>query len=71
MSNEKTMSNENSKGLSKEILLEDVIGASVQIPGVKVNRDKFLTEQFAGSGINVQDILDLGPVEAGISREDV
>ena len=71
MSNEKTMSNENSKGLSKEILLEDVIGASVQIPGVKVNRDKFLTEQFAGSGINVQDILDLGPVEAGISREDI
>ncbi len=65
------MSNESSKGLSKEILLEDVIGASVQIPGVKVNRDKFLTEQFAGSGINVQDILDLGPVEAGISREDI
>ena len=65
------MSNESSKALSKEIVLEDVIGASVQIPGVKVNRDKFLTEQFAGLEINVQDILDLGPVEAGITREDI
>ena len=65
------MSAENSKELSKEIVLEDVISASVQIPGVKVNRDKFLAEQFAGHGINIQDILDLGPVEAGIPREDI
>ncbi len=65
------MSNENSKGLSKEIVLEDVISASVQIPGVKVDRDKFLTDQFTGSGMNVQEILDLGPVEAGVSREDI
>ena len=65
------MSTENSKELSKEIVLEDVISASVQIPGVKVNRDKFLAEQFAAYGINVQDILDLGPIEAGITREDI
>lgn len=37
---------ENSKQLTKDLALEDVISASVQIPGVKVNRDKFLAEQF-------------------------
>lgn len=65
------MSNEKSKDLSKEIVLEDVINASVQIPGVKVNRNKFLAEQFASSGINIQDILDLGPLEAGLTRDDI
>ncbi len=57
------------KKLSKEIAIEDVIGAAVQIPMVKVERDKFLAEQFAGSVDNIQDIIDNGPVEYGISRE--
>ena len=51
--------------------MEDVISTAVQIPGVKVNRDKFLAEQFAGVDTNVQDIITLGPVEAGVSREDI
>ena len=57
------------KKLSKEIAIEDVIGAAVQIPMVKVERDKFLAEQFAGSVDNIQDVIDNGPVEYGISRE--
>lgn len=65
------MSKEKSKDVSKEIVLEDVINASVQIPGVKVNRNKFLAEQFASYGINIQDILDLGPLEAGLTRDDI
>lgn len=51
--------------------MEDVISTAVQIQGVKVNRDKFLAEQFAGVDTNVQDIITLGPVEAGVSREDI
>lgn len=62
---------DNSKQLTKDLALEDVISASVQIPGVKVNRDKFLAEQFAGKGVNIQDVITLGPVDAGISREDI
>lgn len=57
--------------LSKEIVLEDIIVSSVKIPGVKVNRNKFLAEQFATSGKNIQDIIDLGPVECGCTREEI
>lgn len=70
MTNEESNKN-SSKELSKEIVLEDVIGTAIQIPGVKVNRDKFLAEQFASSDISIQEVLDLGPVEAGISREEL
>lgn len=65
------MSIETNKELSKEIVLEDVIGSAVQIPGVKVNRDKFLAEQFSTFTVNIQDVIDVGPVEAGISRESI
>ncbi len=57
--------------LSKEIVLEDVIVASVKLPGVKVNRNKFITEQFANSGKSIQDVIDLGPVECGFTQEEL
>lgn len=60
---------EKQKDLSKEIVLEDVISASVQIPGVKVDRNKFLAEQFANTEINLQELVDIGPVEAGVSQD--
>lgn len=56
---------------SKEIILEDVITASIKIPGVKVNRNSFLAEQFASEGVNVQALIDLGPIEVGLSRERI
>ena len=66
------MENTNStKQLSNNISLEDIITTSIKIPGVKVNRDKFLEEHLAGTGINVQDIINLGPIDAGVSREDI
>ena len=57
--------------LSKEIVLEDIIVASVKIPGVKVNRNKFIAEQFADSGKSIQDVIDLGPVECGFTQEEL
>lgn len=60
-----------SKQLTKEFSMEKVISSAVQLPGVKVDRDEFLKEQFAGSNVNIQDVITLGPVEAGISREDI
>lgn len=45
---------ENAKKLSTDFSLEDVITTSIKVPGVKVNRDKFLAEQFAGNGMDVQ-----------------
>lgn len=63
---------ENSKERSKEIVLEDVISASVQIPGVKVDRKKFLAESFASSqASNIQEIVESGPIEAGVSQAEI
>lgn len=62
---------ENAKKLSTDFSLEDVITTSIKVPGVKVNRDKFLAEQFAGNGMDVQQIIDLGPIEAGAQREEI
>lgn len=57
------------KQLSKEIVIEDIISTAIQIPVVKVDRDNFLAEQFAGTVDNIQDLIDKGPIEYGISRE--
>ena len=55
--------------IEKEVALESIITSAVQIPGVKVSRDKFLAEIFVDENIPIQEVLDLGPVAAGISQE--
>lgn len=60
---------ENAKQLTTEFAMEEVVSTAVQIPGVKVNRDAFLTEQFADYDIDIQEIIMLGPIEAGVPRE--
>jgi len=57
--------------LAKQMMLEEVITTAIQIPGVKVNRKQFLAEQFASKADNLEEILDKGPVNAGIEREDI
>ncbi len=54
---------------NKDLALEKVVTTAVQIPGVKVDRAKFLTETFDEAEYPLQDILDLGPVSANIPRE--
>ena len=61
------MTEQNNAG--KEIALENIITSAVQIPGVKVIRDKFLAETFATEDVIIQDVLDFGPVEAKVSKE--
>ena len=60
---------EEQKNLEKEVVLENVITTAVQIPGVKVDRKKFLSEMFATEDIVLQDVFDLGPIQAGVSQE--
>lgn len=57
------------KEIAKELAFENVITTAIQIPGVKVSRDRFLAEMFAGDTVNLQDIIDLGPIQANVSRE--
>ena len=61
--------NESSNIILKDFSAEDVIAEVIKLPVVKVNREIFLREQFDGAEINVQDVVDFGPVEAGASRE--
>lgn len=59
------------KKIEKEVALENIITSAVQIPGVKVDRKKFLAETFANHEVVMEDIFELGPIEAGISKEDL
>ena len=53
----------------QEFALENVITSAIQIPGVKVDRRKFLAETFSTEDVSIQEILDLGPIEAQVSQE--
>lgn len=59
------------KNIEKEVALENIITSAVQIPGVKVDRKKFLAEAFANQDVVLEDIFELGPIQAGISQEDL
>lgn len=54
---------------TSEVALERIVANAVQIPGVKVDRQKFLAEAFAKEGGDLPKIIELGPVAAGCSRE--
>lgn len=62
---------EQAKNETTSVALETIITNAVKIPGVKVNRSKFLAAAFAGDGIDLQTIIDMGPVSAGIPQERI
>ena len=62
---------EQAKNETNSVALETIITNAVKIPGVKVNRSKFLAEAFAGDDIDLQTIIDMGPVSAGIPQERI
>jgi len=62
---------EKDKSVAKDMMLEEVIVKAIQIPGVKVNRKKFLIDQFGKKNVNMELLLEKGPVEAGFTREEM
>ena len=62
---------EQNKNETTSVALETIIANAVKLPGVKVNRSKLLAEVFANEGVNLQTIIDIGPVGAGISQERI
>lgn len=62
---------EQAKSETTSIALETIITNAVKLPGVKVNRNKFLAETFAKEGDKLPSIISMGPVSAGISREHI
>ena len=56
----------------EENSLVQVIAAAIQVPGVKVNRENFLLNTFKKETSEMRNkILELGPVNAGISRREL
>lgn len=54
----------------KDIALSDVITTALKIPGVKVDREIFLRQQFKDQEKSlVEKIVDEGPIAAGISQD--
>ncbi len=62
---------ENKNKISKELALETIITPAVQIPGVRVDRNKFLAEIFVNEDVEIQDVLDFGTVQAGCTKEQL
>lgn len=53
------------------IALETIISNAVKLPGVRVNRSKFLAETFANENFDLQAVIDVGPVSAGVPQERI
>lgn len=55
---------------AREVSLEVLITNAIQLPGVKVDRQKFLLETFGKrTDVDLQEVLAVGPVEAKCARE--
>lgn len=59
----------NAQKMEKELALESIITTAVQVPGVKVNRNKFLAEAFANENVDMELVLEKGPLAAEISQQ--
>ena len=57
--------------IAKEYALERIVTTSIQLPGVKVDRSRFLAEMFSSAPEKLNDIIEQGPVAVGISREEL
>ena len=59
------------KEIASDLALEEIVSKSIQIPGVKVDRNKFLAENFSNKVELLEEIINLGPIEAGITKEEI
>lgn len=52
-------------------MLEEIICKAIQIPGVKVDRNRFLAEIFSSKVDLLENIINNGPIRVGITREEI
>ena len=62
---------QDNKEITSDIMLEEIICKAIQIPGVKVDRNKFLAEIFSSKVDLLENIVNNGPIGAGITREEI
>ena len=49
------------KEITSDIMLEEIIAKDIQIPGVKVDRNKFLAENFSYKVDMLEEIIKANP----------
>lgn len=59
------------KEITSDIMLEEIIAKAIQIPGVKVDRNKFLAENFSSKVDMLEEIIKEGPVSSSVSRAEI
>ena len=59
------------KSIASDLVLEEIITRAIQVPGVKVDRSRFLAESFSSNIDKLENVINDGPIEAGISREEI
>ena len=59
------MTEKSNRSISKELAIENIVEQAIKLPGVKVNRDLFLREAFQNHDVDIQQIVECGPVAAG------
>ena len=57
------------KEVAKELTLESIISNVIKAPGVKVDRKKFLADILDKETDDIQSVIELGPVGAGIDEK--
>ena len=62
---------QDNKEITSDIMLEEIICRAIQIPGVKVDRNKFLAEIFSSKVDLLENIINNGPIGVGITREEI
>ena len=62
---------QDNKEITSDIMLEEIIYKAIQIPGVKVDRNKFLAEIFSSKVDLLENIINNGPIGGGITREEI
>ena len=53
----------------EDITMENIIAAAISLPGVKVSRADFLKETFETEQVDLEQILEKGPIAANCSEE--
>ncbi|MGN0798632.1 MAG: SHOCT domain-containing protein [Christensenellales bacterium] len=71
MSNDIIIKDTKQSEITQEISLETIISNAIKIPGVKVDRKKFLAEMFAKETDYLLDIIEKGPILAGIEESEL
>ena len=64
-------SSQSNKEVASDMMLEEIITKAIQIPGAKVDRNKFLAECFSSKVDLLERIMTEGPIEVGVSREEI